>query len=169
MQFGWPSAEQWQTASAVATCIAVIIALVGVWAEIRHRRRDAADRDAAQARLVFESDEASIGSHYLDLKIANHSSEPIYVLSLDALRCKQDDREYTEWRLSALVMDARSTKNTMRPGEVVTFSVEFFDGPRILPLDPRKPMKYEATISYMDARGLRWSRKGLAPPERIDH
>ncbi|MFD9538343.1 hypothetical protein [Streptomyces sp. NPDC060010] len=72
----------WDAASAIATTGATGVALWFGWHEVKMRRKEETDRQAAQARLVVSGIEGNRG------KVVNHSSEPL--LELRIIRADAD-------------------------------------------------------------------------------
>lgn len=169
MSFDWPSAEQWQTMSAVATCVAVIIALAGLLVELRMRRRDKADSAASQARLIFEDPQATFGSMYLDLHITNHSSEPVHAIEIEDVWCRTDGHTAHDWAASFMIEGARTWANSLPPGQSVNFTVSFKDAGGMLngAPKPNADLEYGLTFTFLDAHGLRWRRRGFETPVRV--
>jgi len=128
--------------------------------EIRIRREEKADADAAQARLVVaevtgpemsgtDPDTGHLVGPMVGVKwrIKNHSQAPIFDACVSINGWKED-----RW---GEVIDRECR------GMVKCDPPERFDNS---PFDPREAM---VTVEFTDAAGLRWARKIGEPPERV--
>jgi hypothetical protein len=160
----------WDAASAIATTGATAVALWFGWHEVKMRRKDEADRQAAQARLVVPVIDGTRG------EVVNHSSEPL--LELRIIRADADQPNghpvAVRWsdegpRIFRNVSAGQTHHLELReqgwgplPDPVHGYEVGMDEGSA-----PFNAINHRLTIQFMDAAGLRWQRVGLQPLTRI--
>ncbi|MFD9419492.1 hypothetical protein ACFWC9_32970 [Streptomyces goshikiensis] len=162
--------DLWDAASAIATTGATGVALWFGWYEVKMRRKEEADREAAQARLVVPVIDGNRG------EVVNHSSEPL--LELRIIRADADQPNGNPVAVRWSEEDPRIFRN-VSAGQ--THPLELLEqgwGPYIDPVNgyevekdegiaPFNATNHRLTIQFMDAAGLRWQRVGLRPPTKI--
>ncbi|WP_461011422.1 hypothetical protein [Streptomyces capparidis] len=159
----------WEAAGAIATTAATGVALWLAVHEVRMRRKDEADRAAAQARLVVPAIEGTRG------EVFNHSSEPL--LELRIIRADADvDGQPVAVRWSE---DGQRVFRNVAAGEQRHCELRVQSWGSLLDpehgletgidigIAPFNATHHRLTIHYLDAAGLWWQRVGLQPPERI--
>ncbi|MEV7417694.1 hypothetical protein [Streptomyces sp. NPDC089919] len=158
----------WDAASAIATAAATIVALGLGLDEMRARRRENADREAGQARLIVSSLGRATAS------VINHSSEPL--LELRIIRADADLRGGgipIRWP-----EEAQRIFHNVAPGQSIPLELveagwgEYTPEGELYPRDdtgyfPVTATNPRLTIQFIDARGLRWQRIGLEPPAKV--
>lgn len=155
-----PPALEWsvaisQVAGAGATLAAVVVAL---WIAVRDGRRVQAlqdDRDAGQARLItFEvytrGDRWRVGT-------MNHSAAPIFEVTVTKVTCGD--------RIGRVVEVPGSPEQLamVPPGDKPEQTTDI----AVVEADGSHKMIGSCTAHFLDAAGLRWSRTGSDPPQRI--
>ncbi|MFI7429938.1 hypothetical protein ACIBPB_23355 [Micromonospora sp. NPDC049836] len=158
---GWGS-----LAGVLVSTLAVIITGFLLRHEMRARREDTEDREAAQARLISTSlglpDVGPDG--YVDrviVTLKNYSAAPIYDLSAELRESTIRDPDGfigiavtgSPWHFESRVLPGDEIEMTYRfeveldPGDLTVFGCVF--------------------IRFTDAAGLPWERVGTAPPVRL--
>lgn len=149
----------WSTfGGAVGSILAVVVAYLLLQREIRSRNEEKRDAEAAQARLVIGvvEPQGAINQRIHDARVylVNHSSSPITEIRFGAALSSNTQRSperpvlqlgpgqtvVLDWRLDPPIADS---------------------GPDIL------PTWFKASVSFTDANGLRWTRAGIEPPQRV--
>jgi hypothetical protein len=168
--------QAWGTAAgAVMSALAVLAAVLLLRHEMRVRREEQADFDAAQARLVVaELWEVGRDGRDHDLithvawHVTNYSAGPILSLSV---RVEQDGK--------ALMPDGEVGASNDREAQRAVLADDRTGGnfkienPMPYPWksveqgSPRVPDVFTIVMSFTDVNGLRWSRRGMTPPVRI--
>ncbi|WP_157437119.1 hypothetical protein [Actinoplanes subtropicus] len=155
-----PKVTDWM--QGLGTVGALLVSLIALWFtallylhEVRIRREEKADADAAQARLIFgrvvEFRAPAEMLSSVRYEVANHSSAPIFQLSAEV---------------------ATPSRDTVRGGTEHDGLV----GHPVLDLVADQPVPVGGgttiqdlalTIDFTDAAGLRWRRTGRDAPVRI--
>ncbi|MFF8593989.1 hypothetical protein ACF061_21590 [Streptomyces sp. NPDC015220] len=149
--------DAWTIGSTVATAAATLVALGVAVRDGRARAAERADRDAAQARLLITR--ARGGTVYVD----NYSDQPfleVWWITADAVGPAS---EVTPVRY------AGQERRYIRPlpakgSSTIGLSEQVWDGHS--GPSPRNST-VRATIHYLDAAGLWWSRTGGEQPVRL--
>ncbi|MEV6584076.1 hypothetical protein AB0M92_38810 [Streptomyces sp. NPDC051582] len=158
----------WDAASAIATTGATAVALGFGWHELRMRRKEETDRQAAQARLVVPVIDGNRG------EVVNHSSEPLLELRIIRADADQPNGDPVAVRWSD--EDQRTFRNVSAGQTHYLELREQSWGPLFIDsievgtdegIAPSNATNHRLTIQFMDAAGLRWQRVGLQPPTRI--
>ncbi|AYF26081.1 hypothetical protein CSH63_01100 [Micromonospora tulbaghiae] len=148
------------------SALAVIITGLLLRHEMRARRQDKEDRDAAQARLVstrLELPEVGLNGYVENaiVTLKNHSDAPIHALTV-VLREGGSDEE----RGFVGLDDADSPyrfEPYVSPGEELQFVYGFN-----VEVDPGDLMVFgEIHITFIDASGLSWSKVDTKAPVRL--
>lgn len=129
--------------------------------EIRVRREERRDNEAAQARLIIATiaEVVKEGGRVVgaELTVVNHSDAPVFDVYLYV----------TNWQLEHKGMFKGSSSRPieiLQPGETGYGRVVFDQSW----LPPRARRSYMwAAVSFFDAAGLNWDRKGSEHPARI--
>ncbi|MEV7130160.1 hypothetical protein [Streptomyces sp. NPDC093260] len=149
--------DAWTIGSTVATAAATLVALGVAVNESRTRVRERADRDAAQARLLLTR--ARGETAYVD----NYSDQPfleVWWISADAVKPGSP---------AVPVRYASGERRYIRPlpargSSLIRLAEHTWDGHSgPAPRD----FTVRATVHYLDASGLWWSRTGNEQPVRL--
>jgi hypothetical protein len=157
--------QAWGTiAAAVFSALAVLFAALLLRHELVARREEQADRDAAQARLVFPEVESAASQHdefmgdeytSVSWRLVNLSRLPI---PFAAVRVSYEDAGSGRRRRQFFQVDGR-----IDPQSTATGTWELQPPvPANAPFDET----FEVDAEFLDAAGLRWRREAWHPPQR---
>ncbi len=156
----WGSVPDW--VGAALNFLAFTGLVVGLWWEIRQRRRDnrrAADErrdaEAMQARLVFTLSPHGGSPTQIRAKIRNSSAAPVLDVVYDIVRGDTANPR---------VLAATNHPTTELP-DGATAEVWFNLGDEEEPMAPDE--EFVQRITFTDSNGLRWRRMDNSQPERI--
>lgn len=165
LMIDWGSVPAWLGAVGTISAVAVALTLA-----VRDSRRYAADEvvraaerrdlEAAQARLIFFELSAFGG---VKVTIVNRSDAPIHHVLLEGV-VKVDSPDAI-WRVNPRVRGARAETNTIDAQGEFMIPVEHLDTTGTV-LNHRTG-EYKVTFSFLDAAGLRWSKRGMNAPIRV--
>lgn len=150
--------QGWRTvAGAAVSALAAAAALGLLWHEIRARRSESRDREAAQARLItVRAMPARIVKNLIReivVTIKIHSTAPVFEIEFGATRAGEEDA-------------CGVLRDELAAGEEATLRWKLAN---VLPHDGETyPAAYFDTYAtFTDATGLRWNRHGREQPQRL--
>jgi hypothetical protein len=150
-------------ASALLTALAVLITGLLLRHELRVRRQELADNDAAQARLVsaeiikpFGDPEA--GWLGVECRVVNHSSQPVFYV-LPGIRPTTGGPMVAQAQLNTM------GSQELPPGCDVYQRLTFDDPREWDTADTSRGLVAE--VFFTDSKGIYWIRKELKAPRRI--
>ncbi|NIH87376.1 hypothetical protein [Amycolatopsis granulosa] len=163
-----------QWAGALGSMAAVIVALALAAVDGRRRRRELADRQAAQARTVTCTVTRSIGQDgdrdELSVVVHNHGQLPVTDVYLRDVRMHFGDTTLQDWDFAA---PRQRDEGRAYPLDTVIGPQDHSSSPRLIfrdePAEGAPPGRGEATtrFAFLDASGLCWERINNGPPRRI--
>ncbi|WP_371408904.1 hypothetical protein OG423_32160 [Micromonospora zamorensis] len=148
--------------------LAVVITGLLLRHELRARREDQGDAEAAQARLVVTGlGSFGVDDHghvrQVDLRLENFSSGPIYTVYME-LRDGEGNRQAS---LAGITREGDNVayKRLVPPGD--TF-VETLFLPKATKMDHNELLMFaEVVIRFIDTAGFAWSKTGTGAPVRL--
>lgn len=127
-----------QWAGAIASSLAVVVALGLALAEGRRRRRELADRQAAQARTItatLEPAETFFNGDLIELSVQNHGQLPITSPAREAVRGPWADTDGRSPRpTTAACQSIAATKRTFADSPVASIRLTMLVVKNISPL-----------------------------------
>lgn len=154
-----------QGLGAIATAVAVIVALRIANRESRWRREDQADRDAAQARTVTVEPTYDPMTHpdtRMILRVLNGSRAPVFDVKVTEF--VNVDRPDLRWKIDDRNEPIMIKAPVLAAGDVFVLPVSFIEAndQRVLP-----DGEDFAIIEFTDAAGLQWRRRNNDAPVRV--
>ncbi|MDQ0376617.1 hypothetical protein [Amycolatopsis thermophila] len=160
-----------QWAGAIASFLAVVVALGLALAEGRRRRRELADRQAAQARTIAATVNTveTLNADQLEVSVRNYGQLPISEVAILDVSANALVWRLNDWEIHRPgVVHHRSEglyqlAPVIGPNESSSAALRFRDQMN----DEVDASTGAVTFTFVDADGLRWRRHKNGPPVRV--
>lgn len=161
-----------QWVGGIGSMLAVVALGLVTWFEARRRRREDEDSREAHARTVTAivtraSRQMELGGmkfrpvSWAEVRVDNHGTLPILNVVVESVELRHEGMTYREWYYGddpALTGPVRVAA-VLGPGKATGLGLIGFEG-LAESVEPDEDMDWTITISFVDAKGLRWRRAG---------